>query len=73
MAGRVYTFLTLLPTLLTLACGGSPTSPTDPNPPSAGGAPLTYKVDGASVTATSSERPGKPPASSTLRSRASSG
>lgn len=53
MAGRVYAFLMLLPALSTLACG-SPTSPTETNPPSAGGAPLTFKVDGASVTATSS-------------------
>jgi hypothetical protein len=52
MAGRVYAFFTLLPALLTLACGGSPTSPTVTNTPSPSGT-LTFKVDGASVAATS--------------------
>jgi hypothetical protein len=57
MAGRVYAFLTLLPALLAVACGGnsaspSPTAPTVPNTPSTGGT-LTFKVDGASAAATS--------------------
>jgi hypothetical protein len=57
MAGRVYAFLTLLPALVTIACGGGgPTAPTTGSPMSPApstGATLTFKVDGSSVTASS--------------------